>query len=74
MPSPREPGPGAGTPDGFSQMRVYFARGENHSLKRCHVATENPQGRYSRPGKDLTRVPWGTVSGGSVNPTVIACD
>jgi len=35
MPSPREPGPGAGTLDGFSQMRVYFARGENHSLKRA---------------------------------------
>ena len=30
--------------------------------------------KLGRPGKDLTRVPWGTISGGSVNPTVIACD
>ncbi len=59
MPSPREPGPGAGTLDGFSQMRVYFAGAENHSLKRWPDATGNPQGRYSRPDKDLTRAPWG---------------
>ena len=34
----------------------------------------NPQGRYSRPDKDLTRVPWGIISGGSVNPTVVSSD
>ncbi len=50
MPSPREPGPGAGTLDGFSQMRVYFAGAENHNLKRWPDATGNPQGRQP-PGQ-----------------------
>src|SRR2546421_8484147 len=49
-------------------MRVYFARGDNHSLKRWPVATGNPQGPCSRLDKDLTRVPWRTISDGSVNP------
>ena len=73
MPSPPEPGLGAGTLDGFAQMRVYLARGENHSLKRWPVATENPQGHTAAGQRPDARA-LGTMSGGSVNPTVVACD
>jgi len=55
-------------------MRVYFAGGKTYSLKTWPGATGTPQGQYNRPDKDLTRVAWGTISGGSVNETVVACD
>jgi len=39
----REPGPGVGTLDAFSQTRVYFTRGENYSLKRWPVRLKIPK-------------------------------